>query len=108
MASISEQTTDPKRARYKVRWREADGSARSESLADNKAALRREARDRAVRRGRESTSTTVTVGSTVAEWSRGRAFDGWIDLERSSLDRYRVVLDPSDSPPRSGLDRSGP
>ena len=86
MASISEQTTDPKRARYKVRWREADGSARSESFDDLRAAKRR----------KREVETTIESGTyvderagrmTLREWSE-IAVPGWVDLGQSTRERY--------------------
>lgn len=91
MASISEQTTDPTRARFKVRWREADGSARSESFT-TKSAARAKLRE---------VETTVADGTyvddregrtTVEAWS-AIAAEGWVDLAPSTRDRYAVILE---------------
>ena len=91
MASITEQTTDPTRARYKVRWREADGSARSESFTTERAA---KARKRALENAADDgTHIDDRHGRITVEAWAADALDRWVDLSPGTLDRYGVVLD---------------
>lgn len=91
MASLSEQTTDPNRARYRVRWREENGTARSESFTNEKAARRRL---REVE-GKIDAGTLVAAaaGRVSFETFATETAESWHDLSISTRDRYAVTLE---------------
>jgi len=90
VASISTQTTDPNRAKYKVRWREDDGRARSESFTTLKAA---EARKREVERKiAEGTYVAASEGRVPFATFAAEVAESWHDLSQSTRDRYATDL----------------
>lgn len=91
MASISTQTKDPTRAKYKVRWREADGSARAESFTTMAAA---KARKREIE-GKQADGTYVPAreGRVLFSAFALEAAESWHDLSDATRDRYLVDLE---------------